>query len=119
MPAFRAIRPAVRHRVETLERRTLLSAPAVQSAGVGPAGVDDPDDEISESVSLAVGGSASGVIAGVNDVDIYRFTVTAGQTVGFDIDVDAPGSVLDSFLRVLNIGGATLAASDDGYGPEP
>lgn len=51
------------------------------------------------------------------DVDMYRFTVSAGQSVDFDIDttLNGPGG-LDSFLRIFNSTGTEIAFNDDAVG---
>ena len=60
----------------------------------------DKDDTIPEVNTLpgnqiAVGGSVNFSVANVSDVDLVRFTVRAGQRVGFDVD-RAAGSSLNS-----------------------
>ena len=71
----------------------------------------DPDDTLTEATSL---GAISTTPVVVNDsitpdtdVDLYRFTVTAGQVVDFDIDttLNGPGG-LGSFLRLFNSAGS-------------
>ncbi|MFZ4732674.1 MAG: DVUA0089 family protein, partial [Pirellulales bacterium] len=79
----------------------------------------DLDDQISEAVALgAISGatSRSGQIDIGPDVDMFAFTVTAGQTVNFDIDRPA-GGTLDSVIRLFNASGTELAANDDGPHP--
>jgi dockerin type I repeat protein/pre-peptidase len=51
-------------------------------------------------------------------VDLYRFTVTAGQVVDFDIDtpLNGPGG-LGSFLRLFNAQGQELAFNDNAAAP--
>jgi uncharacterized delta-60 repeat protein len=49
------------------------------------------------------------------DVDMFKFTVTAGQRVGFDVDTN--GSPLDSYMRLFDADGEQLAASDNGVAP--
>src|SRR5262249_31539702 len=52
------------------------------------------------------------------DVDLYRFTATAGQVVDFDIDttLNGPGG-LGSYLRLFNAQGQQLAANDNANAP--
>jgi uncharacterized delta-60 repeat protein len=73
----------------------------------------DSDDTLTEAVSTAVGSTKSTTISGGSDVDVYKFTVTAGQTVGFDVDLGS-GSTLNSYLRVFNASGDAFAINDDG-----
>jgi subtilisin family serine protease len=80
----------------------------------------DPNDQIAEAYAMAVGMAAGGTVgdggAGATDVDLFSFTVVAGQRVGFDVDA-AAGSTLDSHLRVFNGAGAQLAANDNAVAP--
>ncbi len=76
----------------------------------------DGDDQISEATNLGAVSSLQrrdASIEGARDVDMYRFTVTAGQFVAFDIDT-ANGSTLDSYLTLFNSSGTALATNDDG-----
>lgn len=87
-------------------------------------GEEDPDDTISEAVSLgAVSGTvtpAPGQSLNSNiDVDMYSFTVAAGQRVAFDVDRPAAGPLYDSVLRLFDATGTQLAANDNQYGPAP
>ena len=52
------------------------------------------------------------------DVDLYRFTVTAGQVVDFDIDtaLNGPGG-LGSFLRLFNSLGQEILLQQRCGGP--
>ncbi len=82
----------------------------------------DPDDSIPEAISL--GAVTTTAITTANsidpdiDVDIYRFTVTAGQVVDFDIDtvLNGPGG-LGSYIRLFNSQGVQLAFNNDGTAP--
>jgi subtilisin family serine protease len=55
---------------------------------------------------------------GTKDVDLYRVTLVAGQTIVIDIDaVTLPGSsTLDSFVRLFDSRGRQVAANDDSGG---
>ncbi len=52
---------------------------------------------------------------GARDVDLFRVTLAAGQTITIDIDAKtlSGGSSLDSYLRLFNSAGQQLAANDD------
>ena len=52
---------------------------------------------------------------GTRDVDMFRVTLAAGQTITIDIDAStlSGGSTLDSYLRLFNSAGRQLAANDD------
>lgn len=79
----------------------------------------DPDDSISEAIVLGnvttAGSSSTNTIDPDIDVDMYRFNVTAGQVVDFDIDtqLNGPGG-LGSYLRLFNAQGTQLAFNNDG-----
>jgi len=82
----------------------------------------DPDDTLLDATSLGalsdVPQTVDASIAPDIDVDLYRFTVTAGQVVDFDIDTALNGpNGLDSFLRLFNAQGQQLASSDDAAAP--
>jgi len=82
----------------------------------------DPDDTFAKSNSL---GTVSTTPVSVNaaidpgtDVDMYRFLVTAGQVVDFNINtpVNGPGG-LGSYIRLFASSGTQLAGNDDGNAP--
>ena len=82
----------------------------------------DPDDQLSEAVSLgAISTTPVSVSAGITpdtDVDTYRFTVTAGQVVDFDIDTSTNGAAgLNSYLRLFDSQGQELASTDNEAAP--
>ena len=82
----------------------------------------DTDDSRAEAVSLgAISTTPQVVDASIStdiDVDMYRFTVTTGQVVDFDIDTvqNGPGG-LGSYLRLFDSGGNELAFNNDGMAP--
>ncbi len=84
--------------------------------------LNDPDDRISEATSVgAISTTPVSLIAAIApdiDVDMYRFTVAAGQTVDFNINTlfNGPGG-LGSFLRLFSAAGQQLAFNDDGNAP--
>ena len=53
-----------------------------------------------------------GAVDTVRDVDMYKFTVSAGQHVGFDIDTS--NGTLDSYIAVMSSDGTVLTSNDDG-----
>ena len=48
---------------------------------------------------------------------MFKFTVSAGQRVAFDVDRSA-GGALNSYLRIFDGSGKELAANDDGGAPD-
>ncbi|MHB8862117.1 MAG: DVUA0089 family protein [Pirellulaceae bacterium] len=87
-----------------------------------PGSQPDDDDEMSEATVLgAISTSAKTVDAEITpdvDVDMYRFTVTAGQVVDFDVDtpLNGPGG-LGSYLRLFNSQDQQLAFNNSGAAP--
>ena len=79
----------------------------------------DADDQISEAINLgAITGTVTRTglsIDGGTDVDMFRVTVTGGQTVRFDIDNSSQG--FDSYIRLFDANGTELASNDDGPTP--
>lgn len=86
----------------------------------------DPNDQMAEAISISVGDAVTGhFIQAYNtlpdpgfdpgDVDMFSFTVTAGQRVSFDID--RPYGVLDSYIRLFDAGGIELGNNDDAMAP--
>jgi len=73
----------------------------------------DPGNTIGLAELIAVGNIVTGqAIDTTTDVDMYKFTVAAGQRVSFDIDRLA-GSSLNSFIRLFNASGTPLASNDN------
>lgn len=92
---------------------------SVQTPAAAP---NDPDDAISEAASLGPISTTplvtSGTISPDVDVDMFRFTASAGQTIDFDIDTALNGSGgLGSYLRLFNAQGLQLAANDNAAAP--
>ena len=48
---------------------------------------------------------------------MYRFTVSDGQEIGFDLDTAATNGLNDSILRLFDSAGDELAFNDDGALP--
>jgi uncharacterized delta-60 repeat protein len=81
----------------------------------------DPDDTIAEvnarpQNTLPVGSSGNFTLGEPRDVDLFRFTVSAGQRVGFDVD-RAAGATLNTFLRIFGSSGAALQSNDNAAAP--
>ena len=73
----------------------------------------DTNDQISEATSIIIGSTTSGSILTSTDVNVYKYTVVAGQRVSFNINTSA-GSTFDSYLRIFNSSGVLLASNDNG-----
>ena len=81
-----------------------------------PPPTGDTDDQISEARSISVGGNVSDTISTPTDVDMFKFTVRAGQRIGFDVDLPS-GSTLDSFVKVWKASGSRYTSNDNGTAP--
>jgi hypothetical protein len=93
---------------------------------------DDINDQIDEAISLGSltrSRSATGALEGsktqplgLRDVDMYSFTVTAGQRIAFDIDGFPTAYDIerlpDTYLRIFNKQGTQLKANNDGAAPD-
>ena len=103
-PAASKSRNRRRLLAEILEQRQLLAA-------------DLPGDQLAmaQVVSLVAPITVSDTIGngvhGDKDVDLYRVTLSAGQSL--TIDIDTPTSSLDSFIRVFNHQGIEQANAND------
>ncbi len=82
----------------------------------------DPNDQISEATPMLIQSCTPNDIGlnpldqlGGNDVDMYSFTATAGQTLYFDVDHTAP-LTLNSYLRLFNAAGTQLAFNNNAVG---
>ena len=83
---------------------------------------DDTDDQISEAVSVGAASTTAKSIDSsltiATDVNMVSFTVTAGQTVDFDVDTATNGGAgLQSYLRLFSSSGTQLAANDNATAP--
>lgn len=107
---------------ECLETRKNLTAvitgaSIAASLATQAAGANDPDDQMSEARNLGSVTSSravSGTIDSSTDVDMFRFTATAGQRLSFDIDVTGR---LDSVIRLFDSSGRQVTFNDDGAAP--
>ncbi len=85
-----------------------------------PTGPYESNDAIATASAVTLTGGRASVSAvvgdgayGSADVDLFAVAVPAGGTLTVDIDAQALGSALDSYLRVFNAAGRQLAANDD------
>ena len=102
-----------------------LAASASDSWSVQAASLVDAGDTIATAALVGITTGAlrfSGQIGdgsnGLRDVDLYRVTLAAGQSLVIDIDAQslAGSSTLDSYLRIFNSAGKQLAVNDDAGG---
>jgi len=86
------------------------------SATPPPACADghEPNDTPAQATAITYGQTLSADICPGGDYDFYTFTGTAGDKVVIDIDAESIGSLLDSYIFLLEGDGAgVLAESDD------
>jgi hypothetical protein len=83
-----------------------------QAPNTSCADADGPD---TRAPSIALDSSVTGVICPERDIDYYRFTARAGQTVRLDINARnlTPASQLDSYLSLLDADGRSVIAEND------
>lgn len=86
-----------------------------QVASPPPPTTGDSDDQIVEARTIGMSAPRTNQSIGTRDVDMYKFTVSAGQRVAFDVDRTTGN--LDSYLRLFRSNGQQLAANDDGRAP--
>ena len=76
----------------------------------------DTDDKISTANQASIGQTITGyAIDDGADVDMFAFTVAAGKTVIFDIDLVSGN--LDSYIRLFKSTGTSVTSNDDGPAP--
>lgn len=76
------------------------------------------NDRISGANSLAAVSQTriiTGEITSASDIDLFSFSVEAGQRISFDTDQTSRG--LNSYIRLFDSTGNELAANDDNSGP--
>ena len=78
---------------------------------VPPEIADEPN-----GTSIAIGGSASGVIDFNGDVDRYTVSLVAGQTYLFSLRGTGANPIDDSLLRIINPAFTQFVATDDDGG---
>ena len=99
-----------------------LTTSATDSWLTQAAGLVDAGDTIATAAVIGITSGEvrlSGQIGdggfGTRDVDLYRVTLAAGQTLTIDVDARtlSGGSTLDSYVRLFNASGREVAANDD------
>jgi hypothetical protein len=75
--------------------------------------VADTDDQVSEAHGLGMitqSRTTSDTISNGTDVDLFAFSVSAGQRIAFDIDRSATAGLADSYIRLFNARGRNWPA---------
>lgn len=73
----------------------------------------------STALSIAAGGTVTGVVDSGGDQDWYRITVGATQSIRFALNgasVNGASAATDTFLRLFNSSGTQIASNDDTNG---
>lgn len=68
----------------------------------------EPNDELEQAQSLAIGSSVAGTVA-AKDVDHYRIEGSPGEAITLDLEARRVGTSISPVLTVLNAKGAALA----------
>ncbi|WP_459554672.1 cadherin domain-containing protein [Lacunimicrobium album] len=77
----------------------------------------DSDDQRHEAIAVdSPVDSFMDSIDSIDDVDLYRFEASAGQTIFFDLDLTGSSS-LDPFFRIFDLQGNVITTIDDGASP--
>lgn len=85
-----------------------------RSAPAGNCNEPVPNNTILDAQSIIGNATVTGDICAAGDVDFFKFTANAGQTITFDVDAKTIGSALDPYLFLIDRNGKTvLAESDD------
>ena len=73
----------------------------------------EPNNAPPQATTIASGQTLSADICPGGDYDFYRFTSTAGDKVVVDIDAKVNGSLLDSYVFLLDSDGTSVLAEHD------
>jgi uncharacterized delta-60 repeat protein len=79
-------------------------------------GAEDPDDQLSEAHAVSTNTTINDSISNANDVDVYKFTVSAGEQASFNINV-AGSSNLASFIEIANSSGYYITSNSGSPAP--
>lgn len=83
---------------------------------VGPVGglsEKEPNDDLGTANAFSIPFQVGGEIAPSGDRDFFTFTASAGARLIIDIDAQALGSQLDSYLTLYDQNGYSIASNDD------
>ena len=70
----------------------------------------DPDDTMATAVSISAGENKQAAIESRTDVDMYKITLAAGETLNVSVSLQG---LQDSYLRLFDANGNSLADNDD------
>lgn len=75
--------------------------------------VNEPNGSPALATSISYSQSINAVICPAGDEDFFAFTGTAGDKVVIDIDAQSQGSMLDSYIFIVDSDGTTVLAQND------
>lgn len=78
---------------------------------------DEPGNTLATALPVAVPTTVAQSISPAGDIDLYVFTVAAGDTVSMDLDL--PAGEWSAYLRLFDSAGMELEANWYGAGPAP
>ena len=76
---------------------------------------NDRNNQLREAARLTSGRPVNEAINSRLDVDLYRINVGAGQELR--VDLDTPGSSLDTYVRLFDVFGRNLGSNNNGRAP--
>jgi hypothetical protein len=82
-------------------------------------GCPEPNDDFDSACRIGLPFSGQFEISPLGDQDFFTFEVSAGTRVIIDVDAEAIGSGLDSYLVLYDEDGDSIASNDDTHGLDP
>lgn len=117
-PGVRDYRIATPRGVSTVGQLVVVRDPVVSEA--------DKNNTPAEAQSITVPATICGVIEAIEDLDIYKFKVNAGQSLSFHVRglrlcdrIHDLQEHLDPILTLRSAAGATLATADNDFAGDP
>jgi hypothetical protein len=84
--------------------------------GKGDATEQEPNNSVTNAMTVALPASIRGLIGGAEDEDCFAFEVKKGESIEASIDAASAGSALDATLRITDTTGKELVRNDDASG---
>ena len=86
------------------------------SGGKGDATEQEPNNSVTNAMTVALPASVRGLIGGAEDEDCFAFEVKKGESIEASIDAASAGSALDATLKITDATGKELTRNDDASG---
>jgi murein DD-endopeptidase MepM/ murein hydrolase activator NlpD len=74
---------------------------------------NEPNNTPHQATLIDIGNSTEGTIQPKGDFDYFQFTASAGDRIVVDVDAQSIGSLLDSYLYLLDSDGISVLAEND------